>query len=250
MSKVLCNTCKYCSDVIGNKKVSCNANCQFNERPAYIKYMKELKIENETINPVTGEKNESCDCKAEYDPYGCREPYIDPTPVRYISCNKRNKLFNCRKYEQTDKIIYVGIDKLECPYCKGKLDLLGRYGGCGINYQDENTSGYRLCCENEDCCSEIDINTSGKIIEFDFDGAYHHVTGGYRSDRYEYGDKERNKFERNCKLINARIRFKLGLIDEQHFKTSLKHLGCFENEYGNIILEEPKKRFWSWFFEQ
>ena len=67
MSKVLCNTCKYCSDVIGNKKVSCNADCQFNERPAYTKYMKELEAENKAINPVTGKKNESCGSKVGYD---------------------------------------------------------------------------------------------------------------------------------------------------------------------------------------
>ena len=241
MSKVLCNTCKYCSDVIGNKKISCNANCQFNERPAYIKYMKELKIENETINPVTGEKNESCDCKAEYDPYGCREPYIDPTPVRYLSCSKRNKNFNCGKYKQTGKIIYVGIDKLECPYCKGKLDLLERYSGCGICDKDKEITGYHLYCENKDCYSEIDITPSGKIIEFDYSGARYHITG---SSSDLCSDEKYKKRQRNKELVNARIRFKLGLIDEQHFKTSLKHLGCFDDGKGYIILDEPKKGLW------
>jgi len=241
MSKVLCNTCKYCSDVIGNKKISCNANCQFNERPAYIKYMKELKIENETINPVTGEKNESCDCKAEYDPYGYHELYIDPTPARYLSCSKRNKNFNCGKYKQTGKIIYVGIDKLECPYCKGKLDLLERYSGCGICDKDKEITGYHLYCENKDCYSEIDITPSGKIIEFDYSGARYHITG---SSSDLCSDEKYKKRQRNKELVNARIRFKLGLIDEQHFKTSLKHLGCFDDGKGYIILDEPKKGLW------
>ena len=247
MSKVLCNTCKYCSDVIGNKKVSCNADCQFNERPAYTKYMKELEAENKAINPVTGKKNESCGVRAHYDPYEHHEPYVDPTPTRYISCSKRNKLFNCKKYEQTGKIIYVGIDKLECPYCSGKLELLERYGGCEIHYKDKETTGYHLYCKNKGCYSSVDIDTSGKIIEFIFDDAHYHVTGSSYDDD---NDDEYQKHKRNCKLINARIRFKLGLIDEQHFKTSLKHLGCFDDGRGNIIIEEPKKRFWSWFFEQ
>ena len=248
MSKVLCSTCIHCSDVIGNNKVSRNADCHFHERPADTKYMKELEAENKAINPVTGKKNESCGVRAHYDPYSPYQPYtIDETPARYLSCSKRNKNFNCGKYKQTDKIIYVGIDKLECPYCSGKLELLERYGGCEIQYKDEETTGYHLYCKNKGCYSSVDIDTSGKIIEFIFDDAHYHVTGSSYDDD---NDDEYQKHKRNCKLINARIRFKLGLIDEQHFKTSLKHLGCFENEYGNIILEEPKKRFWSWFFEQ
>ena len=248
MSKVLCNTCKYCSDVIGNKKVSCNANCQFNERPAYTKYMKELEAENKAINPVTGKKNESCGVGAHYDPYGYYQPYtIDETPARYLSCSKRNKNFNCGKYKQTGKIIYVGIDKLECPYCKGKLDLLERYSGCGICDKDKEITGYHLYCENKDCYSEIDITPSGKIIEFDYSGARYHITG---SSSDLCSDEKYKKRQRNKELVNARIRFKLGLIDERHFKTSLKHLGCFDDGSGNIIIEEPKKRFWSWFFEQ
>jgi len=240
MSKVLCSTCIYCSDVIGNNKVSCNADCQFNERPAYTKYMKELEAENKAINPVTGKKNESCGVRAHYDPYSPYQPYtIDETPARYLSCSKRNKNFNCRKYEQTDKIIYVGIDKLECPYCSGKLELLERYSGCGIQYKDKETSGYHLYCKNKGCYSSIDIDTSGKIIEFDYSGARYHITG-YSG---EYDDDSYERRERNRELVNARIRHKLGLIDEQHFKTSLKHLGCFDDGRGNIIIEEPKKGF-------
>jgi len=237
MKKIYCSTCKFCSSIQDLCKVSCDADCVLRERPSYVKYVKDEEKRLSKINPVTGEENRSCPVINQYGDGMMHYPIIDKTPSHYVLCCVRNKNFDCKHYIKTAVPFYFKI--FHCPYCNGKLDIIGSRYSCNSGLNSYHTGAdMELSCP--DCSSKVYYNKDfSSIVDFDFENNIDYY------NRYGYGEnKKLEQAERNQHLVNARVKKKLGLITNDEFQRVLSKNGCYADEYDEIVCSRPWWKFW------